>query len=78
MKNLLKLGTALTRAEQKMVNGGAELTQADFDQCRLYIITPGGGGYWSEFVSYAQASSQWNGFEYSDGSYASGYCCAGC
>ncbi len=76
MKNLLKLGTALTRAEQKNVFGGK--TQADFDQCKLYINTPGGGGYWSEFVSYAQASSQWDGFEYSDGSYASGYCCAGC
>jgi len=32
MKNLLKLGTALTRAEQKMVNGGLVYLK-DSDDC---------------------------------------------
>jgi hypothetical protein len=76
-KSILNLGKALNKAEQKLINGG-RLDQAQFDKCRLYINTPDGGGYWSDYVSYEQASSEWNGMEYSGGSYASGYCCASC
>jgi hypothetical protein len=79
-KSILNLGVVLNKRDQKDIFGGrqAQLSQADYDKCRLYVNTPDGGGYWSDYVTYAQASSEWNGTEYSDGSYASGYCCASC
>ncbi|WP_046755730.1 hypothetical protein [Kordia jejudonensis] len=82
LKNILNLENArlLDKKEQKEILGGRnELTQADFDQCRLWTTNADGtGGSWSGYVTYAQASSEWNGTEYSDGSIATGYCCASC
>lgn len=66
----------LNKKEQKQILGGAD--QAQYDKCRLYINTPGGGGYWSDYVTYEQASSEWDGTEYEGGYTASGYCCASC
>ena len=78
-KIILSLGKTLNKIEQKDILGGrAELSQADFDKCKLYIHYPDGSSGWSGYVSYAQASSQWDGTEYLDESYASGYCCANC
>ncbi|WP_299126111.1 hypothetical protein [uncultured Tenacibaculum sp.] len=78
-KSILNLGKALNKAEQKDILGGrTDLTQADFDKCKLYMHYPDGSSGWSGYVSYEQASSQWNGTVFSDNSYASGYCCASC
>ncbi|UOX34503.1 hypothetical protein LXD69_03085 [Flavobacterium sediminilitoris] len=64
---------ALAKEQQRNVIGGKA------EPCRLYIRPAGGGpGYWSVNVSLEQAQSQWNGFVYNDGSYASGYCCSSC
>lgn len=78
MKNLnemLQLATKLNKQDMKTVMGGS---RADYDKCRLFIRRPDGTSYWSVYVSYAQASSQWNNFEYNDGSVATGYCCKSC
>lgn len=78
LKNILNLENArlLDKNEQKEIFGGRQ-DQADFDKCRLYINGPA-GGYWSDYVSYEQASSEWDGTEYAGGHTASGYCCASC
>ncbi|WP_298424448.1 hypothetical protein [uncultured Kordia sp.] len=82
LKNILKLEDArlLDKQEQKQILGGRlELTQADYDKCKLWTTNADGtGGSWSGYVTYEQASSEWNGTEYSDGSIATGYCCASC
>jgi len=77
LENILNLDSArlLDKAEQKTILGG---NQAQYDKCRLYINNPDGGGYWSDYVTYAQASSEWDGTEYAGGYTASGYCCASC
>lgn len=76
MKNLilnLEGVQQLSKNQMKNINGG--LAQG----CSLYIRPKGGGkGYWSAPVSLEQAQSEWNGQVYSDGSYASGYCCSSC
>jgi hypothetical protein len=87
LKNILNLENArlLDKKEQKGILGGllqqqnTGLTQADFDKCKIYTTNAdGSGGSWSGYVTYDQASSEWNGTEYSDGTIATGYCCASC
>lgn len=87
LKKILNVKNArlIDKKEQKEILGGrvmsdglADPNQADYDRCRLYTTDVNGNGSWSGYVTYEQASSQWNGTVYSDGSVASGYCCASC
>ncbi len=73
--DMLQTATKLEKQEMKKVMGG---DQADYDKCRLFIRRPDGTSYWSVYVTYEQASSQWDHYQYSDGSVATGYCCASC
>ena len=76
MKNqILNLGKVLSRVEQQEVNGGRG------DGCRIAVRNSDGSfAYWSDDVfSYEEAQGDYaSGQVYSDGSYASGYCCASC
>lgn len=59
MKNLLKLGTALTRAEQKMVNGGqVELESEDSCYTAELPMSCDCNGTWLGCVASIQAC--WN------------------
>lgn len=62
----------LNRDQQKAIKGGG---------CRIAVRNSDGSwGYWSDDIySVSEAQSAYNNqTEYSDGSYASGYCCASC
>lgn len=60
----------LSRSEMRNIKGGG---------CRVAFRDSEGnwGGYSSGCFTYEQAQSLMQ-FEYEDGSYASGYCCASC
>ncbi len=75
LENILNLEgvTVLNKKQQSFINGAGD------KPCRVFVRNKN-GGYWSDNVfSVAEAQAAYNsGDRYSDGSFASGYCCASC
>lgn len=69
-KQILNIGKALSRAEQKEVFGGfTELSEEGDTPCSVYVTGTG----W--VAGYSVSDAQ---FLYSEGGEVTGYCCASC
>lgn len=70
----------LSKAEMKNVMGGVVDPEGEGGNCRIAMRNADGSWKgWSAHVSVSEAQGDYNSnYHYSDGSYASGYCCASC